>query len=113
MTEHSKVPLGELCELLRLDPELAREFAEFGLFPVETADGQLFVQTTSVGRVWQVASLHRALGINKEGIDVVLELRQQIDGLEEAIALLEHQLSSLRLAFNHGLVEIGVDDEQQ
>ena len=110
MRDPSEISLTELCGRLRLDPQIAQEFVEFGLFPAEAAGGQLFVKRESLGRVWQAASLHLALGINKEGIDVILELRAEVTGLQGVVDRLEREIQALNRALGQGTGDIGVTE---
>jgi len=92
-----KITLDQVCDYYRFDIELVREFAEFGLYPTIDIEGGKGVDTKYLNKLREVVSLHQALGINKEGIDVILELRDRIATLEDSIGKLEHDNKKLRL----------------
>jgi len=88
--------LVQVCEYFRFDIEIVREFADFGLYPTVERDGERGVDTRYLDRLKEAVSLHQALGINKEGIDVILELRTRVSTLQEAVETLRHENRKLR-----------------
>jgi chaperone modulatory protein CbpM len=106
MSARGIVTLGRVCEHYRVDLELVRDFADFGLYRIVSSDGEAGIEERSLPRFEKVISLYRALGINKEGIDVVLELREKISELQAEIEFLRGGTESSR---GLGLM-IDVDD---
>lgn len=96
MTDRSIITLGRVSEYYRVDLELIRDFADFGLYPTVSIDGEMGIEERSLPRLEKAISLNRALGINKEGIDVVLELRDAVSSLQGEVELLRAELAALR-----------------
>lgn len=90
------ITLVQVCDYLRLDIGLVREFADFGLYPTVEVEGEKGLETRYLDKLKEVVSLHQALGINKEGIDVILELRSRVATLQEALESLHHENRKLR-----------------
>jgi hypothetical protein len=92
----TSISLARVCEHYRYEPELAIDFAAFGLFKADLSGGEPSIAAEDLDRLREVMSLHLALGINKEGIDVVLELRHRIYELEDAFEALRREHERLR-----------------
>jgi hypothetical protein len=73
------IPLAEICGFFQVDLDLVMDFAEFGLYPTVLLDGEIRVEPRYIDTLKKIISLYRSLGINKEGIDVVLELRGSLE----------------------------------
>ena len=92
-----RISLYQVCDYFKFDIDLVRELAEFGLYPIVDLDGDKGVEPRYLDRLWEAVSLHEALGINKEGIDVILELRSRVSSLQETVAALARDNDRLRL----------------
>ena len=88
--------LIQVSEHYRIDLETVREFADYGLYPTAIVDGEIGIEAGGLDRLRKVISLHRALGINKEGIEAVLGLRERIAALEGEIESMSTELLTLR-----------------
>jgi hypothetical protein len=96
MSMRTAMTLSQVCAYLGADLELVREFADFGLYPTVLMDDELGVDTRDLERLGKVVSLHRALGINKEGIEAVLGLRARVSELEAEVEGLRSENMKLK-----------------
>jgi hypothetical protein len=96
MNTRTIITLSQVCEYYRFDLGLIRDFADFGLYPTVSIDGEIGIEKRNLPRLEKVISLNRALGINKEGIDVVLDLREKISALQDEVELLRSEVAALR-----------------
>ena len=96
MTSIRAVSLDQVCRYFNIELEIMSGFAEFGLFPVIRDEGETSVEIRSLERMAEIVSLHQALGINKEGIEVILNLRGQIDRLKDEAQRLQFALESMK-----------------
>lgn len=96
MKRQTSITLNQICNYYRIDIELIRAFSEFGLYPTIIIDGETGIETKHLDRLEQIISLHHALGINKEGIDVILELREKISGLQDEVGVLQNEIEKLK-----------------
>ena len=94
---NKKLTLDQVCAFYQFDINLVREFADFGLYPTINLEGKAGIDTKYLDTLRKVVSLHNALGINKEGIDVILELRKRVSMLQETVSKLEQDNKKLRL----------------
>ncbi len=96
MKRQTAIALSQICDYYHIDIELVRTFSDFGLYPTVVVDGETGIETKHLDRLEQIISLHQALGINKEGIDVILELREKISGLQDEIGFLRNEIDTLK-----------------
>ena len=87
--------LGRICDLLKVDLALVMDFADFGLCPTIVLEGRMGIEAQNLERLKSVISLHQALGINKEGIEVILELRARVAALQSEVDGLRGQVACL------------------
>jgi hypothetical protein len=96
MKDSGVITLSLACEYFRVDPGLVRDFADFGLIPVEVIHDEDVIEASNLDRLRKIISLHESLGINKEGIEVILGLRERISGLEEEVGALREEVARLK-----------------
>ncbi|MDP3178336.1 MAG: chaperone modulator CbpM [Spirochaetaceae bacterium] len=95
MTDPRKIPLDQLSEYFNIGIETIMEFSDFGLFPIIVHEGGPGIEPEVLGRFERIVDLHVALGVNKEGIDVILDLREKISGLLDEIEGLRGVIAEL------------------
>lgn len=88
--------LVQVCDYFQYDIDIVREFADFGLYPTVELDGERGVDARHLEKLKKIFSLHQSLGINKEGIDVILELRNRVTRLQEAVEKLHEENKKLK-----------------
>jgi len=96
MTAQTVISLGRICEYYRVDIELIRDFADFGLYSTVSLDGEIGIEERILPRLESIISLYQALGINKEGIEVILDLRKSIAALQDEVELLRSETAALK-----------------
>jgi len=96
MNRETVITLRQVCECYGIDPLIVRDFADFGLYPLSVVDGEFSIEVRYLERVEHVLSLHRSLGVNKEGIDIILELRAEITKLQDEIEKKQIEVSGLK-----------------
>jgi hypothetical protein len=96
MSGISGATYSQVSEHFRIELEIVRDFADFGLYPTVLIDGEPGIEAGEMERLRKVIGLHQALGINKEGIEAVLALRARIAGLEGEIEDLKREALRLK-----------------
>lgn len=96
MKEESIITFRQLCEYLNVDFETVQELGEYGLYPVVSLEGESGIEIRNLGRAERVISLYQTLGINKEGIDIILDLREKIAGLQAQVDGLQDEVERLK-----------------
>jgi hypothetical protein len=95
MKAQSIITVNQIGEHFHIETSVLFEFADFGLFPAVSADGETGIEVQNLNRLAEIINLHQALGINKEGIEVILSQREQISGLKEEIERLHNTVERL------------------
>lgn len=83
------ITTGRLAELSRIHPEIIQMMVEWGLVEPEATDPEPLFPETAVPLVWRIMRLRNDLGINWNGIGVVMNLLERIENLEREIARLK------------------------
>jgi DNA-binding transcriptional MerR regulator len=96
MSSRNGITLGQASEYFHVEIEVVRSFAEFGLCPTVDIDGETRIEIESMDRLREIISLYQALGINKEGIEIILDLRGKISDLQDQVEGLRQEVERLR-----------------
>lgn len=81
------------CKEYQVEIELIDELSEFGLVPVIFEKGTKYIQVEALPHVEKVIRFHKDLNINKEGIEVVLQLLNRIENMNLQMKHLQHKLN--------------------
>ncbi|CAN5911796.1 hypothetical protein BH24BAC1_BH24BAC1_40730 [soil metagenome] len=95
MAQRKYVTVKEFSRFHGLDLTVIREFVEFGLVEVHEVDQEECLPAEDLQRVERLTRLYQELGINKEGIDIILNLREQLISLQEEKEALQYRLQQL------------------
>jgi len=98
------IAIEELSQHHGIEVTLIREFADFGLMQLIVEDNREFVSDMDVKRLERMLRLSRDLGVNKEGIEVILNMRAELKRLRRERKNLHYRLSQLETQHLHRLV---------
>lgn len=94
--QRSLLPVGEVARLADIPPDFVAWLMDLGLIdPVETTPEPFFTVSV-VLRIRRIVRIHRDLGVNWDGMGVVMDLLAKIDDLEYEVARLQAELSKKR-----------------
>jgi len=96
MTVQRIITLTQISDYFNVDIEIIRDFAEFSLYPTLESDGETGIEPASLGRLCKIISLYQSLGVNKEGIDIILDLREKVSLLQDQVESLQRAAEWLR-----------------
>ena len=86
------ITLEEFADFHRISVTQIREFADFGLFEVRIIQDKPCIHINDIERCERVIRLSEELGVNKEGIEIILEMRQRIEEMQKEISRMKHLL---------------------
>jgi DNA-binding transcriptional MerR regulator len=89
------ITIKEFSDQYGVQQELIREFMDFGLITAhrqQESDCLLAEDTEYVARLFR---LYRDLGINKEGIDIIMSMREQLIRLHDELSKLRYKTHRL------------------
>jgi len=96
MSARRNVTFSQICEYFHVEMETVTAFAEIGLIPAIPFEGERSIEPEGLDSLVKILELHRTLGINKEGIEVILELRRRVTTLQEENEDLKNVISGLK-----------------
>jgi MerR family transcriptional regulator, heat shock protein HspR len=78
--------LEELAHAARLHPDLVESLVDFGLLEPARRDGRrLFFDTAAVLRVRAIQRLRHDLGVNLQGVAIILDLIERLRVLQQEL----------------------------
>jgi hypothetical protein len=98
------IAVEEFCSHHGVEVMLIREFADFGLIRLTVQENQEFVSAEEVSRLERMLRLFQDLEVNKEGIDIILQMREELKQLRQEAAQLRYRLRQLEEERTHRLV---------
>jgi len=86
---------SEICELWNLEEQLLNEFADFGLISFKQEDGERFCEENEIEKFQTVVRLYKDLHINKEGIDVIIRMKQEMLEMKKELDMFRSRVQQL------------------
>jgi len=95
----------ELARQLGVSVRLLRRYERVGLIRAERSEALVVYGPEQVRRAWSVVTLHRDLGVNLAGVEIILEMSEQLRGLRQQMAELLRWLHEHREVLRRALDE--------
>jgi chaperone modulatory protein CbpM len=89
------IAIEEFCSHHGVEVMLVREFADFGLIRLERLEDREVVPDEEVSRLERMLRLSQELEVNKEGIAIILQMREELKQLRRERELLDYRLRQL------------------
>ena len=86
------VPANEFCLHHNINISFIQSLQEYGLAEITTIEQSLFIPAEKLMDIEKLVRLHYELDINMEGIDVITQLLNRIEGLQEEMKSLKNRL---------------------
>lgn len=80
------------CKEYQIEINLIHDLEEFGLIETITQNKKRYLHSNQLAKVERIIRLHNELNINKEGIDVILDLLQKVNKLNSEVKYLKDKL---------------------
>src|SRR5678815_1052151 len=106
------IAIEEFCTHHGVQVTLIREFADLGLVHLQERGQQDFVPEAEIEKLERMIRLHSELGINIEGLEIILNMRDQLVSLNSELETIRYRLQQLEQEQNLRLFGMGnnVDD---
>ena len=89
------IAIEEFCTHHGVQVTLIREFADFGLVQLREQEQKAFVPEEEIEKLERMIRLHSELGINKEGLEIILNMRDQLVSLNSELETIRYRLKQL------------------
>lgn len=81
------------CQEYQIELTLVEELEDFGLIEVIQNNGLKYIQLDKLVEVERVIRFHNELNINKEGIEVILNLLERLNIQNQQVRLMQDKLN--------------------
>ena len=93
-TSQNCIHIQKVSSMFRIDLDVCREFIESGLIEVTVQFDEEYIATQELGKVQRIVSLYRDLGVNREGIEIILAMKDKLAALNDELNKLKQQLET-------------------
>lgn len=88
--------ISVVATMLDIHPQTLRQYEREGLIEPSRTEGRMRLYSQrDIERMKLILRLTRQLGVNLAGVDIVLQLKEQIDEMQSEIDLLRAELSKV------------------
>ena len=88
--------ISVVATMLDIHPQTLRQYEREGLVEPSRTQGRMRLYSQrDIDRMKLILRLTRQMGVNLAGVDIVLQLKEQIDQMQEEIDILRDELSKV------------------
>ncbi|SFV62240.1 HspR, transcriptional repressor of DnaK operon [hydrothermal vent metagenome] len=88
--------ISVVSSILNIHPQTLRQYEREGLVKPSRTEGRMRLYSQrDIDRMKMILRLTRQMGVNLAGVDVVLQLKEQIDSMQDEIEQLRLELSKV------------------
>lgn len=88
-----------VAKILDIHPQTLRQYERENLICPSRSDGRIRLYSQrDIDKIKLILRLTRELGVNLAGVDIILRLKENVDGMEQEIAELRHELAKAKNA---------------
>jgi MerR family transcriptional regulator/heat shock protein HspR len=88
--------ISVVASMLDIHPQTLRQYEREGLVEPSRTQGRMRLYSQrDIDRMKLILRLTRQMGVNLAGVDIILQLKEQIDGMQTEIDQLKDELSSV------------------
>lgn len=86
------ITLQQFAEFHQVSVTLIMEFADFGLIEIRQIESTPCIYSDNMEKCERAIRLYKELGVNKEGIEIILEMRERQAEMQIELTRLRHLL---------------------
>ncbi|MCB4743200.1 MAG: helix-turn-helix transcriptional regulator [Sulfurovum sp.] len=88
--------ISVVASMLDIHPQTLRQYEREGLVEPSRTEGRMRLYSQcDIDRMKLILRLTRQMGVNLAGVDIVLQLKEQIDQMQQEIDMLRDELSKV------------------
>ena len=92
MAKEKYILLQTFCEHTHIEDNFVIRLHEYGLIDFQEKMDDFFIDEDDISEIEKMFRLHKDLGINLEGLDVINQMLQRMEQLEQEMELLRKKL---------------------
>jgi len=90
-----------VAKILEIHPQTLRQYERENLVCPSRSNGRIRLYSErDVDRIKLILRLTRELGVNLAGVDIILRLKKNVDGMEKEIAELRHEVQVAKNSYS-------------
>jgi len=90
-----------VAKILDIHPQTLRQYERENLICPSRSNGRIRLYSErDVDRIKLILRLTRELGVNLAGVDIILRLKENVDGMEKEIAELRHEVQVAKNSYS-------------
>ena len=89
------IEIEKFCTHHGVQVTLVREFADFGLVQLQEEEQKAVLPEAEIEKLERLLRLYNELGINKEGLEIILNMRDQLVSLHSELETIKYRLKQL------------------
>ncbi|VXB92188.1 conserved hypothetical protein [Flavobacterium sp. 9AF] len=93
MNTQELIILDLFCKECQVEPKLIEDLENFGLIQIILYNNNKYIHKEELVYIERVIRLHNELHINKEGIEIILDLLNKLEDLKKQMKLLKNRLN--------------------
>jgi MerR family transcriptional regulator/heat shock protein HspR len=86
------IAIKKLAEFHNVNVSLLHEFAQEGIIEIHVVEQEPCVLSDQLDKYERIIRLYRDLGVNKAGIEIIMEMREKLKFLQKEVQNLRRQL---------------------
>ena len=86
------ITIREFAEFHNVNKNVLEEFAQDGIIEIHVVKQEPCILTDELDKYERIIRLYRDLGVNKEGIEIIMEMREKLDRLQNEVQYLKRQM---------------------
>ncbi len=86
------ITIRKLAEFHNVNEAVLQDFAQDGIIEIHFIEKEPCILTDQLERYERIIRLYRDLGVNKAGIEIIMEMREKLEFLQNEVQNLKRQL---------------------
>ncbi len=90
------ITLQQFADFHQISVTLIMEFADFGLIEIRHTESTPCIYSDDMEKCERAIRIYKELGVNKEGIEIILEMRERQAEMQKELYRLRHLLKNMK-----------------
>jgi hypothetical protein len=100
------IPIRDVSNYYHIEISLLKDFANGELINIRIEDQTECVLSEDLEQIKRIIDLYKGLGVNKEGIEIIMSMRDQIIAMDEENTLLKLKLEARKKECRYRFLEL-------